>query len=113
VRSWIAAALAAGSVAWAVVVGELVDRSWVTLLPVIWLILGFAFLVGWWIGDERFGGWTIAGLGLFAVLGALAGAASGETGAGVPLLVGAVPWIMGWPMARAGGRFAARRRERV
>jgi hypothetical protein len=105
VRSWIASLIAGGSVVWAVWVGELTDRLWLTLLPVIWLILA--------IGDERFGGWTIAGLALFAVVGTMVGIASGATGAGVPLLVGAVPWLMAWPMARAGGRYAERRRERV
>ena len=112
-RSWVAASIAAGSVLWAVWVGELTDRLWLTLLPVIWLILAFGFVVGWWIGDERFGGWTIAGLALFAVLGTAVGAASGAAGAGVPLLVGAVPWLMAWPVARAGGRWAERRRERA
>jgi hypothetical protein len=98
---------------WALYAGALTDRYWLTLLPVIWLILAFGFVVGWWIGDERFGGWTIAGLALFAVLGTGVALARGADGAGVPLIVGAVPWLMAWPMARAGGRYAERRRGRV
>src|SRR3954467_11523829 len=111
-RPWVAAALAAGSVLWAVWVGEVTDRMWLTLLPVIWLILGFGFVVGWWIGDERFGGWTVAGLALFAVLGTGVAPPPGSGGAGVPLLIGAIPWLMAWPVARAGGRYAEHRRQR-
>ncbi|MEA2425895.1 MAG: hypothetical protein QOH13_2305 [Thermoleophilaceae bacterium] len=111
-RAPLAAAIAAGSVLWAVWVGEVTGRAWPTLLPVIWLILGFGFVVGWWIGDERFGGWTVAGLALFAILGTGFALSRGSGGAGVPLLVGAIPWLMAWPLARAGGRFAEQRRER-
>lgn len=106
------ALIVAASVLWAVWVGELIDRSFLTLLPVIWFMLGFGWIVGWWLGDERMAGWTLLGFVALAGLVTVVALVSGRPGAGLPLLVGAVPAVLATPLAQAGGRFAEQRRGR-
>ena len=109
---WVFAAVAAGSLIWAIWVAELIDQSPLTLLPSIGVMLGFGWIVGYWIGDPKFGMWTILGLGILSAVGAFMAYSSGYPAPGLPLLVSTVPALLAAPLAYVGGDAAKRRRER-